>query len=587
MKKLKLYTIIFSAVLLGACDNDLLDTKPYDSISSSGMWKNESLIDMGVSGVYNVLRQDNVGEYLWYFDQYSFTGMCRDSKSLTSGNITANDGMFSDYWKQNYEGVHRANDAIVHLMDEANTPLTPQKRGRLIAECKFLRAFFYFNLNEVFKGVPIYLTPISVKECTKGRDTEAKVWETIITDLTDCINEPNFPNFYKKGDATWGRATKAAAYALRGRAYMWTKEYKKAIADLKMVGTLGPQLYQGEYKMLFKEANEQCPEMIFSVQNIGVKDFGSFAHKYLGSRVAFGSCWNSYLPHPDFVESFEEKDGKPFNWDDYLPGYNSMTPTQRMVFFLRDGLTASEIDAFTKSGADMSKYLPVGNEARIRKAYEDRDPRLNALVITPYSTFVGSYSGIDCSYTLRWPYRGYDNKVPFDLRTDTNSFYYYLWRKWVAEGSTETPNREFGAIDQPLIRYADVVLMLAEALVEDNQIDEAIQYVNQIRTRVGAAPIQNTDPSKPTFANGQDNMRERVRNERRWELALEGINLFDEMRWGTWKSKKFYTGNGIKQVWGTVTSSYSWGGDYLYNWAIPQTEIETNRNITQNPGWIN
>jgi hypothetical protein len=585
MKKIGFIIIIFAISILTGCKNDLLDTTPYNSVGSEAMWTTESLADLGVAGVYQTLRYDYVGLNRWYFDQESFTGMRSGSTILTNGNITAGDGLFVNYWKQNYEGIHRANAAIANI---PKAPLTPEKQGRLLAECKFLRALFYFNLNQVFKGVPVYLEPVAnLSDANKGRETEAKVWETIIADLNDCINEPNLPNTYAKGNANMGRATKAAAYALRGKAYMYTKDYAKAETDLRTVGTLGIQLYQGEYKQLFKVANEQNPEMIFSVQNIATPGLGSVTQFYCGSRISFGSCWNNYLPHPDFVESFEEKDGKPFSWEDYLPGYNAMTPAQRTVFFLRDGLTAAEITTFTNKGADMSKYLPTGNEARVRKAYEDRDPRLTASVITPYSTYLGANGSTPYTYTLRWPYRGFDTSAPFDVKTDTNTMFYYLWRKWVYEGASETPARDYGPIDQPLIRYADVVLLLAEAINEQGFKDEALTLVNSVRTRAGAVALQKDDNSKPTFVNNQAAMRERIRNERRWELALEGINLFDEMRWGTWKDKKFYSGNGIKQVWGTITSPYSWRGDYIYNWAIPQTEVEMNKNLTQNPGWIN
>ena len=585
MKQIKNIFILFAAItLLSGCNNDLLDTNPYDSIGSGNMWNSENLADMGVNGVYSTLRYDYVGLNRWYFDQYSFTGMNRGQASLVSGNVTSGNGLFKNYWKQHYEGVHRANDAIKNLKERA--PLTPEKKGRLVAECKFLRAYFYFNLNSVFKGVPVYLEPVEVDKANRGRETEAKVWEVIINDLNDCINETNLPDTYAKGNANMGRATKAAAYALRGKAYMWMKEYDKAEADLRKVGELGPQLYQGEYKRLFKEENEQDPEMIFSVQNIGISGFGSNTQKNCGTRVSFGSCWNNYLPHRDFVESFENSDGSAFSWDDYLPGYSAMSPEARMVFFLRDGLSEKEIETLTNRGADMSKYLPEGNEARIKQVYENRDPRLAATVITPYSEYLGAVGTAENTYTLRWPYRGFDTKAPFDLKTDTNSKFYYLWRKWVYEGSNETPNRQYGPIDQPLIRYADVVLMLAEAINEQRFDKEAIDLVNSVRERAGVIALQNGDGTLPTFVSGQDNLRERIRNERRWELALEGINLFDEMRWGTWKEVKFHEGNGIQEIWGTNNASYSWRGDYLYNWPIPRTEREMNENLEQNDGWI-
>lgn len=586
MKRINyLIIIIAAAALFNACDQDMLDTTPYDAINSENMWSTESLADLGVTGVYQSLRSDYIGLSTWYFDSWSFTGMEKDLSNLTRGTVISTDGFFSTYWKQGYEGIHRANDAILNL--EQRAPLDSVKRGRLIAECKFLRAWFYYNLNQVYKGVPVYLEPINLDECTRGRETEAKVWETIISDLTDCINERDLPNIYIKGNANYGRATKAAALALRGKVYMWMKDYSKAEADLDTVGKLGPKLYTGNYKKLFKLENEQDPEMILSVQNIAEEGLGSSAHGNLAVPNSYPQGWNPNMPSPDFVESFEKADGSPFNWDDFLPGYSSMTPAQRAVFFLRNGLTTAEFNKLKNAGADMTKYLTTGNEERLRPAYENRDPRLATLVITPYSTYNGCVNGIANTYTLRWPWRtGSDNNPPFDLRTGSNSMFYYLWRKWVVEGIEIYPNK-YVPIDQPLIRYADVVLLLAEAINEQGFSQKAVDLVNSVRTRAGHIALQTTDAGLPTYVSGQENLRDRIHNERCWELACEGVNLFDEMRWGTWKEKKFYPGNGIKQIWGTLTGAYSWKGDYLYKWAIPQTECEMNSNIVQNDGWIN
>ncbi len=590
MIKIKYITIFVALLFLGNCQSDFLDTTPYDEIGSGNMWESENLVDLGVNGVYNALRYPFVGKERWSLDGDGFVGMGRDrtswimgSSTFKSGVMTAGDGLFRKYWEQHYEGIHRSNDALLNL--EAGVPVSDAKAARLIAEVKFLRAYFYFNLNQVFKGVPVYLEPVPADEVNRPRETEAAVWKVVIDDLTDCINETNLPDTYPKGDSNIGRATKAAAYSLRGKAYLYMKDYKNAEADFKKVSTLGPVLYQGKYADLFKEVNEDHPEMIFSVQNVSLPGLGSITQKYLGSQPAFGFGWNTYLPHIDYVESFENADGSPFNWDDYLPGYSTMTPKERTVFFLRDNLTNDQFTSFEEKGAKMSLYLPNGNEARVLAAYSNRDPRLTQTIITPYSTFDGAAGGTEFTYTLRWPYVGYERKEPFDFQTNTNSKFYYLWRKWVYEGISNIDNREYGPTDMPLIRYADVLLMLAESINEQGFKTEAIDIVNQIRERAGAALLQNNDSSLPTYVDGQEDMRTRIRNERRWELPVEGINLFDEMRWKTLKEKSFYEGNGAKEIWGAKSYNFSWKGDYNYTWAIPRVETERNSNLEQNPGW--
>ena len=582
MKIVKSICLLYASVaLLTGCQGDLMDLSPYDSIASGNMWTTENLADMGVTGIYNVLRKENVAGDLYKFDSYGVSADYRDGNdALLRGNVTTGSGLFSGYWKAHYEGISRCNDAIANL---SKAPLSEEKLARLTAESKFMRAYFYYKLNMMFKGVPLYLEPSELDDLVKGRSTETEVWNQVIVDLTDAVNTNSLPDKYAAGDAAYGRATKGAAYALRGKVYMWMNEWAKAEADLRKVGEMGYGLFQGGYKQLFKETNEQCEEMIFSLQCIGESGYGNdFSFRY-GTRSSFGSCWNTYLVSTDFVETYECTDGKPFDWDDFIPGYDAMDVSERSVYFLRDGMTEAEKSKMTEDGADLSKYLDNGNEARIKMAYENRDPRLMVTVITPYAEYYGANGATSYTYTLRWPYRGYDTADPFDLKTDTNNRYYYLFRKFVAEGAAEIPNRSYSPIDIPIIRYADIALSLAECLNEQGKTDEAVEWVNKVRARAGIALLNS---NVYTQVSGQDDMRTRIQNERRWEFAGEGVNFFDEMRWKTWHQTKFKANAGLKQIWGTMQASYSWGGNYLYNWAIPRSEIQMNDNLKQNDGWL-
>lgn len=571
----KIYTLTaLTAMLMSGCHGDLMDLNPYGSMGTEKMWTSENLADLGVNGIYSAIRYGNIGSGAYWFDQYAVSTDNRAPNSLVKGNATTSAGEFSGYWREHYEGIHRANDAITNL---PKAPLSDAKRGRLIAESKFLRAFFYYKLNMVFRGVPLYLVPIELSECTKGAETEAKIWEVVIQDLTDCINEKDLPNRYAAKESGFGRITKSAAYALRGKAYLWTKEWSKAEEDFKKVGELGHKLFTGGYKQLFKEVNEQCEEMIFSVQNIGLSGLGNDISFRYGSRSTFGSCWNNAYPNTDFVDSYEFATGEKFDWDKFFPGYNEMTPAARSVYFFRDELTEEEIKTLAGKGADMSKYLPVGNEARIRQVYETRDPRLMASIITPYSTYFGCAGITGYTYTLRYPFRQGGALAPFDLQTDSNTKYFYLYRKFVAEGPSEIPSRDYSPIDFPLIRYADVLLNLAEALNEqEGKTEEAIACVNLVRNRAGLALLNSNEFTK---VNGQNDLRERIRNERRWEFNGEGVTFFDELRWGTWAEKKFIKNAGLKEIWGAMENSYTYGGEQYNVWPIPRSEREMNSNL--------
>ncbi|MGV3761207.1 RagB/SusD family nutrient uptake outer membrane protein [Parapedobacter sp.] len=558
------------AILFSSCEKGLLDTTPKTQVLTNNMWLTENLTDQGVNGVYQALR---LGQDLFVYDSY-VTMQGRDNSTLMNGTATSSSGIFSSTWQNLYEGIQRANNAIYGITEIS--PVAEDKKARLLAEVKFLRAFYYYRLNQLYRGVPIYTEPITWDKVDKPRSTEQEVWDLIISDLTACINETQLPDRYQKGDGNFGRATKSAAYALRGKVYMYTQEWAKAIADFEEVKNLGHTLFNN-YADLFKGDNEQSPEIIFSIQNMPLSGYGSDYQFRFGSRSAFGSNWNTYLISPEMIDRYQRKDGTPFNWDDYIPGYNEMEPKMREVFFLRNNLTAEEIQNMADKGLDMSLYLPDGNEERVTAAYADRDPRLASTVILPYSTFLGANGSADQLFTSRWPYRQEFGGV-FDLRTDIVPRFYYYPRKFVYEGANPgIPNRQAGGYDYIVMRYADILLLWAEALNESQKTSEAVLKVNEVRARAGVGNIP--------LGISTDDLRKEIRDERRRELIAEGVIYFDELRWKTLKETSFQEGSGIKEVWGTINSPYTWGGDQLYIWPIPQVERERNTSLTQNTGW--
>lgn len=582
----KLIAILLITGILG-CKRDLLDTSPYSSVSTATMWTTDNLTDLGVAGIYNSFRlkmshSGLISLYeLYQFDRFSFTGQGRFDEPLMTGTITAGDPLFLNVWQIQYEGIQRANDALKNIPTKSPSPA--EKKARYIAEAKFLRAYFYFRLNQLYKGVPIYLEPFTAVEAIKGRNTEEEVWQQVLADLNDCIAEPNFPDRYPAGNANYGHATKAAAYALRGKVYLYRKEWAKAAADFQKVKDAGHTLF-ADYKALFKEANEQCPEMIFSIQHRSESGYGNNMQLLCGWPSVYSRGWNYFMPTPHLVDLYENKDGSKFTWDNVIPGYSGLTENEREVFFLRNNLTEAEKAAAALRGAKMSLYLPQGNEERIKKAYENRDPRLQANVVTPYSSFRGAYNftNVESLQFMRWPFRG-QAQVDGDIQSDTQINFFYFYRKFVAEGVNELVDRNYGPIDFPVFRYADILLMWAEALNEEGQLNEAVAKVNEVRQRAGVALLNS---NAATAVTGKDDLRVRIQNERRVEFPNEGINYFDELRWGTWKEKVFQKGNGRKQIWGTNVSNYSYKGDFLTVWPIPTSELQMNVNLVQNPGWV-
>ncbi len=591
MKK-TIYIVLMFCCLSAVSCKGFLDKTPTDKLSSELVYTDPVLAENAVRGVYNNLlwdfnSTDNVA-YNWdaYAGVLDPVDYFRGSIVFLSGNVLSTNGVFTTFWKRWYEGINRANDVIDNI---GRVPgMSEAVKQQRIAECRFIRALYYYRLNCRWRGVPVYLENLAPDEYTKGRSKEDDVWQTIIDDCSYCIENDNLPDKYGASDSNYGRVTKGAAYMLRGKVYLWQKKYELAEADFLKIGELGYGLYDGNYADLFLEANEKSREMIFSIQLIPQKGFGNALSYIYGNVETVSKGNDQFVVNTDFADSYQNRNGKPFSWDDVFPGYGKLTPQERSVYFLRDGLTDAEISSLKEYGADMSLYLPSGNEARLRAAYAQRDPRLAATVILPYSTYIGGSTGAALTYTSRYPYRK-DTAPELDLQTRYTTRMYYWMRKFVARG-TEYQSSEYTGIDMPVFRYADVLLCLAEALNEQGRTGEAIGYVNVVRDRAGVAEL---DSNTWTAVDGQDDLRQRIMDEKHWEFAGESGTLYeDELRWGVWHQRRFLGSEpgvqseaGLKQVWGENIAPYIYAGDYCNRWAVPQSERERNGNLSQNDGW--
>ena len=581
----KIYLLIIAIVMLTACE-DFLGRRPHDKVSSETAFESAILAENVVNGVYSNLIYDYVtvdaARVNW--DAYSSVmdptnSLCTSKYNYLTGKILTNNSIFQTYWKRYYEGINRANDVINNINRVPD--MTDEHKAKRIAECKFIRAYHYYRLNCLWRGVPIYLENLAPSEYTRPRSSEEEVWQLIIDDCTAAIECESLPGKIDKGSSDYGRITKGAAYTLRGKAYMWLKEYALAEADFKEVGNLGYALYTGGYENLFKEANERCDEMIFSAQMVAKSGNGNCFSYIYGSYCTTGFGNSELLLNTNFVNSYEEKNGKPFDWNNYIPGYNEMSPKERSVYFLRNNMSDTEVSQMATYGAKMSEYDATSNEARIKAAYANRDPRLAATAITPYAEYKGGASGAEVVYVMRYPYRNWE-APQLDLRGSQTNQMLYMIRKFVTVGR-ESTNIQYNPVDAPIFRYADVLLSLAEAINEQGRTSEAMQYVNQVRSRAG---VQLLGTNEYTQVVNKEQMAERIRKEKKWELACEEQLYYEELRWETWKADKFSENNGLQHVWGDPVYTYSWGGEEYWKWPIPSSEREMNNNLKQNDGWL-
>ena len=579
MKKIIIYlaTMLLAAMTFTGCYE--LETYPGDKVNEGTFYKTGDHAHQGLMGIYGMLRLNEAYGYQFCFDHLGDIAYGYNYYMMFLATYTDRDGTIQAHWQTFYDGIHRVNTFIRSVKGMGGI-ITDEQINEYVAEAKFLRAMFYFSLTDLFGGVPYYDESTNVNEefmnLKQPRSSLEEVRAHILEDLDEAIKY--LP--VEHAASEYGRATKGAAYALRGKVYLYDKEWQSAINDFEEIvynksNNYGYDL-DDDYARVFKLYNgAKSPETVFSIQNksgVGT-EYGMQIQALMGCRGAYGSCWNNTGPSTQLVDMYEFKDGRPFNWDEIFPGYNAMTPEQRKE------LLSVEMD-----GAGAIVGLREADTAKILSAYTCRDPRLMATVIVPYSHYMGNIgrtTNVDLIFALDHNLSGNANGGTIQNNAGWVS---YLYRKFVTEGDQggAISNRLHTPFAFPLIRFADVLLMLSEAYNEAGQLDKAVTEFNKVRTRVGM-PGLNSGPEWMVVSN-KEQMAERIRKERAVEFAGEGLRFSDLRRWGYEIAHKTLNNVDAVNIYGEPIYTHLFTERDML-WPIPGVERERNDALTQNPGW--
>lgn len=540
----KYLSIIAAALLMGSFSScsDFLDRYPLEELSDESFWKTEKDAEMAVSNLYNVLPT-------WDTDEAINSDDAVHGIKWAAGNQSKGVYDPADYgWSGEYGYIRQAN-LILEKIQEMD--LSEDAYKKLEGQARFFRAYTYFTLIRSFGAVPYIDKPLELTDVENiTRTPKDEVYAKVMEDFDIAIAD--LPVQWDETNS--GRITKGAAMAMKARAALYYNNWQTAMDEAKKVMDLGQyELYDkdntGRYKELFWEVADGCDEFILSVQfNAPTR-----THYLIGWECFPTLGWGGLNPTQSLVDAFEDINGAPIANSTI---YDSTNP------------------------------------------FANRDPRLEVNVLHDGETMYG--------VTIKVAPLSSSGNTGIGQHGDATATGYYQ-QKWLDPSiDPQSTGWDMGK-DWVVIRYAEVLLTYAEAKNELFPLDpSAFDAVNQVRRRVGMPDLQNTDPTKPTYCGTQDDLRKRIWNEWRVEFALEGgKRQWDIRRWGIAKDvlnapfeglrytlvddpnapkgdngKKciLYVGEPLK-----LTGSHYEDHNYLL--PIPQTEIDLNPKLEQNPGY--
>lgn len=535
--KVKYSSLIILVSFLFGCSESFLDNPQKGVFTEDVFYQTE---DAGITSI--------IGCYTPMIDHWDYQVMIYDVGNIITddsnkGGSDAGDGirktevgegkplptneMLTGLWQHRFAAIAKCNTVLENitletaLISKGGAFVTKEEKARYIAEVRFLRAFYYYDLVTVFGGVPLITkTPTPDEKTTMSRASIEEIKNQMLSDIQACIDEPNMPTSASLAQNEFGRVTKDVANAFKARVHMFFKEYAQAKdAAWNVIKTAHFSL-QPDYQDLFNSYDNGyfSKESVFTILR-------HYNYPYTGSSVIpqmntgrnnLGG-WGGDCPTPDLVAEYEQGDA-------------------RLIHTV-----IQHNDVFQKANGSLE---------------------------------VHNYSGYDNN-------TGYHSRkafVPHQRRPDGS-----LWQvDWTCY----------------LIRYSDVLLMYAEALLQTGGDKQQVaDYINMVRKRafvttsrtdtwaymrqIKIPAVTEAEFNTKYKVKATDDLLKAIKHERRCEFGMEGLRYYDLIRWGDFvTTMRNFSKLPYAAGKGTRVDDKTWP------YPIPQTEIDrSGGSIVQNPGY--
>lgn len=519
---------------LGSCDS-FLTTPPLDQIPDSEWWNDNQQISMMVDKSYS---------YIYGIDEVALSDCISDNathresnlKQVGNGTHTTQSNYVRQQWK--YDAIANLN-YILEGLEKSKDKLSEAQYLQYTAQVKFIRAFVYYHMLFNFGDIPFITKTLTVEESRQtSRQPRSEVLDFILKELKEEV----LPNIEAVPVTESGRVNKQVVESFLARISLYEGDYDSTIKYCDAVINSGKYELHPNYDNLFRPQSDETNKEVIFERQYSSPLYVHVLNRNLSYASSIYSGWSHVLPLQELVDEYE----------------------------CQNGHLVSECQEI---GCEYyQKRIDAETETH-RGEFDYRDPRLDATIIWPYKEWkvgnnVRSVFGVDDPNS-----KDYVQKETFMTG--------FLVTKWVdLEG--EYADRTLGGKNMTIIRYADILLMKAEALIEKNQdLQTAVSLINQVRSRANMPNIQLSD---------QNTLREKLRHERRIEFAFEGTRYNDIIRWkiGDKVRKGKVYGARMKAVSENMDHKFieeRFWDDKMYLLPIPQEAIDNNPNLTQNKGW--
>ncbi len=519
MKKYSKYifvTMLAFSLIPMSCSDGFLDQVNTNTVSTGNFWADADDVQLAVNGMYHPITNT------FFWGRIIHTGAMLRSDIFNVRPFGPNTAMSTfqgeagaarwstEIWQEPFKTIFRAN-SILENTNSTNVPDAGQLGG-LVGQAQFMRGMAYFYQLVNYGNVPL-ITKVaeSNEEFFPTQAAPAEVWAQIEADFAAAAG--NLPASWEGADV--GRPTSGAAQAFLGKAQLYQGKWADAESSFRAVANSGRYslLPVDRYMENFTEGNENNEESVYEIQFVGQSAF----------------AWGVDIPGTGNMGNFHI---------DYAPPAKSPDQSHYVNTWVKD--------LFESNGDDIRRNATLAYDYEGSTGYggvpfvEDFAAELE----------LASSEGMEAIYSRK--YAGMD----IGVRADVDFLGTNVGNNW------------------RLIRYADVLLMMAEALNEQGKTAEAETFLNQVRERVNI---------EPKTGLSQADMKQAIIDERVLELSGESHRFYDLVRWGLADDYM-----GATSLHGDHPKSLSGGtfqtGKHEYIW-IPVSEIQANPSLNQNPGY--